>query len=73
MILGASAVAIKAATNARARMSLTISIDSLFLNFRLIIESQRKTYPVGHCFLLSLSILDRLALIGLLSGMPREI
>ena len=28
-------------------MSLTISINSLFLNFRLIIESQRKTFPRG--------------------------
>jgi hypothetical protein len=33
MILGASAVAINAATNARSGMSLTVSIGSLFLNF----------------------------------------
>ena len=50
------------------------SISSLFLNFRLSIESQRKAFPsAGLCLLLSLSILDRSALIGPLSGMPREI
>jgi hypothetical protein len=38
-----------------------------------LLEIQRKTFPYGLCFPLSLSILDRSVLIGLLSGMPREV